>query len=171
MENLSHAEMLELTDPSRVGGTLEPGSRAEAEALERFQRFFSDLTPERVTRECAQVYAADAILHDTLVTHRGIDEILPYFRKTAERAAGVRVTIDQSLREGPDFYIRWTMEITWRGFNQGRATRSVGMSQLRFNPEGKVVLHHDFWDAASGFFVHLPVLGPLIRWIKRRVAN
>jgi hypothetical protein len=171
MAELSHAEMLELTSPERVGGTLEPGSQAEAEALERFRRFFSDMTPARVEAEAPTVYAEDAILHDTLVTHRGLGAIMPYLRKTAERASGVRVTVDQVLREGPDFYLRWTMDITWSAFQKGRTTRSVGMSQLRFDPRGRVVLHHDFWDAGSAFFAHLPVVGPLIRWIKRRVAH
>lgn len=172
MASLSYAEMLAATDPETVGGTLEPGSPAEDAALERFCRFFSDLTPERVERECREVYAPGAILHDTLVTHRGIDAIEPYFLATAKRARSVTVTVDQTLREGVDYYVRWTMDITWSAFREkGKTTRSVGMSHLRFDPSGRVVLHHDFWDSAGGFFQHLPAVGALIRWVKRRVAK
>ncbi|MFP4281128.1 MAG: nuclear transport factor 2 family protein [Opitutales bacterium] len=171
MEKLSYAEMLALTAPEVVGGTVVPESPEAEAAIERFRRFFSDLTVDRVEEECARVYARDAILHDTLVTHQGIDEILPYFRSTAERAAGVNVTIDRTVRDGSDYFIQWTMDITWKGFGKGRTTRSVGMSHLRFNAAGEVVLHHDFWDSTSGFFEHLPVIGGLLRWIKRRVGG
>ena len=148
-----------------------PGSPEERVAIERFKAFFSDMTPERVRRECALVYANEAILHDTLVTHLGLEEIVPYFIKTAERSDGVNVVVDQVIREGVDFYIRWTMDIRWSAFRyKGQTTRSVGMSHLRFGGDGRVILHHDFWDSAGGFFVYLPIVGPLIRWIKKKVA-
>lgn len=167
---LSHAKMLARTTPDAVGSRLTPGSPAEAEALARFKAFFSDMTPTRVASQIAEVYAANAILHDTLVTHVGLETIRPYFLKTAERAAGVHVVVDQVLAEDFDYYIRWTMDITWSAFQKGKTTRSVGMSQLRFDGAGRVVLHHDFWDSTSGFFQYLPVIGPLLRWIKRKVG-
>lgn len=43
------------------------------------------------------------------------------------------------------------------------------MTHLRFDREGKVVLHKDFWDAGGGFFEHLPVLGRAMRWVKSRL--
>ena len=35
--------------------------------------------------------------------------------------------------------------------------------------DGKIVLHRDYWDAASGLYEYLPVVGGLIRWIKGRL--
>ena len=49
----------------------------------------------------------------------------------------------------------------------GEDTRSVGMTHVRFDSAGKVVLHQDFWDSTGGFFEHVPVLG----WMLRRVKN
>jgi hypothetical protein len=40
---------------------------------------------------------------------------------------------------------------------------------LRFDRAGRVVLHQDFWDPAAGFYEHLPVLGPVLRWIKSQI--
>ena len=42
------------------------------------------------------------------------------------------------------------MDIKFRNLNNGAWTRSEGMSQIRFNREGKVLIHRDFWDAAGG---------------------
>jgi hypothetical protein len=43
------------------------------------------------------------------------------------------------------------------------------MTMLRFDGEGRVVLHQDFWDPAAGFYEHLPVLGGVLRWIKSKI--
>jgi len=146
-----------------------PGTPEEAAALDRFRAFFENMTPVQVRDTVDSVYASDGWLYDTLVLHQGIEEIRPYFIKTAERAAGVRVQILDILRKGPDFYIKWSMDIDWSSFKKGRTTTSYGMSHLRFNQAGQVVMHYDFWDAANGFFEHIPVVGHLIRWIKRKV--
>jgi hypothetical protein len=170
MDKPPYLSLLEKTDAAARQAPA-PGSPGEAAALERFRGFFENMTPARVGDSVDAVYAADAWLYDTLVVHHGIAEIRPYFIKTAERAAGVRVQVLDTLRSGPDFYIKWAMEIDWSGFRKGVTTTSYGMSHLRFNRDGMVVLHYDFWDAANGFFEHIPVVGHLIRWIKRKVAH
>ena len=45
----------------------------------------------------------------------------------------------------------------------------MGISHLRFDTEGKIILHKDFWDAAGGLYEDLPVLGGGMRWIKSRL--
>ena len=170
MDEVPYPDLLERTAAAAEGGP-PPDSEEEAAALARFQSFFEDMTPERVRTEIASVYAEDALLYDTLALHEGLDRIRPYFEATAKRAAGVRVAILDVLRKENDFYARWSMEIDWSAFKKGKPTRSYGMSHLRFNREGRVVLHFDFWDSAQGFFEHLPVIGRLIRAVKRRVAK
>ena len=36
------------------------------------------------------------------------------------------------------------------------------------DPQGRVLLHQDFWDSAQGVWDHVPVLGTVIRWIQYR---
>jgi hypothetical protein len=129
------------------------------------------MTPDQVRQSVGQVYAPGAWLYDTLVLHHGIDEIRPYFIRTAERAAGVRVEVLDILRSGNDFYLKWSMDIDWSAFKKGKTTRSFGMSHLRFNDAGQVIMHYDFWDSTNGFFEHIPLLGAAIKWIKRKVAE
>ena len=169
MEQMDYKDMLRAADPAE-NGSPGPDSPAEEEAIECFRNFFSDMTVERVRAETGRVYAENAILHDTLKTHTGLPAIQAYFEKTAARAKGVRVEILNIIRESPDYYVVWSMDITWSAFaKKGQTTRSFGISHLRFNRDGKVTLHHDFWDSATGFFEHLPLVGSLIRFIKGRV--
>jgi len=169
MDSPPYLELLEKTEMAAHAAP-KPGSDAESAALGRFQDFFENMTPEQVRRSVEQVYAREAWLYDTLVLHHGIKEIKPYFIKTAERAAGVRVEVLDILRSGHDFYLKWSMDIDWSSFKKGKTTRSYGMSHLRFNDTGQVIMHYDFWDSTNGFFEHLPLIGSVIRWIKRKVA-
>jgi steroid delta-isomerase len=45
-----------------------------------------------------------------------------------------------------------------------------GATHLRFNGRGKVVYHRDYWDAAEELYAKLPLLGALMRWLRRRLA-
>jgi hypothetical protein len=35
-----------------------------------------------------------------------------------------------------------------------------------FDESGKVILHQDYWDSASGFFEHIPIVGGVIKAVK-----
>jgi hypothetical protein len=44
----------------------------------------------------------------------------------------------------------------------------VGGSHLQLDGEGRITLHRDYWDAAEELYEKLPVIGGLMRWLKRR---
>ena len=45
---------------------------------------------------------------------------------------------------------------------------TIGITHIRFNDDGLVVLHQDFWDTGLGFYQHIPVLGRVVKTINRR---
>jgi len=47
---------------------------------------------------------------------------------------------------------------------------TLGVTHVRFNNNGQVILHQDFWDSGLGFYAHIPVLGAGVRAIARRFA-
>ena len=46
----------------------------------------------------------------------------------------------------------------------------TGMSSLLFDEAGKIKSHTDHWDAAGQFYELLPLIGPALRAVKRRVG-
>ena len=42
---------------------------------------------------------------------------------------------------------------------------------MAFDGDGRVLSHLDHWDAGGQFYARLPVLGTLIRLVKRRLAH
>ena len=71
------------------------------------------------------------------------------------------------MAESPRYI--WTMNVRFKKFKKGETVRSIGMSHIRFNSAGQVVLHQDYWDSGGSLFEHIPVVGWLIRRIKARL--
>jgi hypothetical protein len=44
--------------------------------------------------------------------------------------------------------------------------RSMGMSHMRLNTEGKVVFHQDYWDPTDVIYTRIPVANWLIKKVK-----
>jgi hypothetical protein len=40
---------------------------------------------------------------------------------------------------------------------------------LEFNAQGLVALHRDYWDAAEELYEQLPLLGTVLRGVKKRL--
>jgi len=51
----------------------------------------------------------------------------------------------------------------------GSPIHSVGMSQVRFDAQGKVAFHQDFWDSGKNIYGKIPIVGGLIHTIRNRM--
>lgn len=143
-------------------------SRAEGEAaVGRFRDFYGNVTPETIRQKTAGLYAQDVWFNDTLKTLRGRAAVEAYFLKTMAHVDLLRAEVVDVARSGGNFYVRWTMDVRFKGARE--PVRTIGVSLLRFDREGRVVLQQDFWDSASGFYAHLPVLDRLLPWIKSKI--
>lgn len=150
-------------------GAPQPGSEEEARAIAAFTEFVRQMRVETIAANARLVYAKDAYFNDTVKELEGSEAIAEYLAESLEATEEVNVEVVDVARSGVDYYYRWVMDIKFRNLNGGNWARSEGMSQIRFNGEGRVVLHRDFWDAAGGLFAYMPVVGSLIKWIKGRI--
>lgn len=71
-----------------------------------------------------------------------------------------------NLGNGTTGYLRWvfTAKIA------GRAVAIEGMSEIAFGPDGRVRLHRDHWDAGAQVYGRVPVLGAILRIVRKRLA-
>jgi len=140
---------------------------AESAAIARFDAFFADVTVESIRSQIDEFYAPDVYFNDTLKTLLGRPAVEAYFLRMPQHADFVRgKTLDHS-RSGANYYVRWTLDVRYKGAKE--TVRTMGVTLLRFDKSGRVVLHQDFWDSSAGFYEHLPVLGGVIRWIKSKI--
>lgn len=163
-----YSEALERTDPAH-GRVVDAEDPVVEKAIAGFCAVFERFTPERVREAVPRVYADDVYFYDTLKEIEGNEELAAYLARSAGACESCEVRLEDVARSGADLYLRWRMVIRFKRFAKGRPTATEGMSQLRVDRDGRIVLHRDFWDSTQGFFRHLPVLGWLIRKVLKRV--
>ena len=165
---ISYSDTLEQTI-SRAAKLPDDGENGQASVSARFRDLWGDLTVEGIDRMIGQVYAEDVWFNDTIKTVTGRDALKEYLHETATRVARCRVEVDDIAFSGGNYYVRWRMTVVPHDASESDAWRSTGMTHLRFNADGQVLMHQDYWDAASGLYEHLPVFGWMMRNIKARL--
>jgi hypothetical protein len=164
MEYLKVLERLEAD-----GAPLAPGSEPERRAIERFQVLLGDFKAPDFRERIREVYADEVFFDDTLKTVHGVDAVEEYL--VASAAAVDRATVEfvDLVATNGNYYFRWVMTIRFQRFARGEEKRSVGMTHVRFDAAGKVVLHQDYWDSARGLWDHVPAIGWMLRRAKSRL--
>jgi limonene-1,2-epoxide hydrolase len=165
---MTYQEAKRRTDPAQYG-TVVKGSTQEQAAIDRFSDFFASMSVASAHKKTKQVYADSAFFNDTLKSVQGAQAIEAYLAESLAATESVVVEIEDIAESGGNYYFIWTMTIRFKNLNKGRPARSSGMSHIRFNREGKIVLHQDYWDATVGLFEYMPVVGRMIRYIKGRI--
>ena len=67
--------------------------------------------------------------------------------------------------------IAWDFLFRMKSFDSARTQRIQGVSQLELAADGRISLHRDYWDAAEELYEKLPLLGALMRWLKRQANS
>ena len=70
--------------------------------------------------------------------------------------------------EGRQAFLTWDFRFRFRRFDSNTLQTVRGATHLVLNDLGQVNLHRDYWDAAEELYEKLPVVGGLMRWLKRR---
>jgi len=166
--NASYEQALERSSDAVA---MEPGGQFESMVLSRLERFFTDMTPDSVQEQAIEVYAQDAYLNDNIVGISGLENITGYFKHAAEQSEYLSVEFLDVSRGGADYFIRWKMTVEAGVLSDGEPVISYGVSHFRFDDEGRVLLHRDYWDAATGMYEHLPYLGNIIRYVQSKLAG
>lgn len=163
-----HADALAATEPAALGAPA-PGSAAQKAAIARFTAFFGDLKEDRIKSSIREVYAPQVWFNDTLKSIRGVDALEHYLVDTARAVDSCKVDIDEVVPTANGVYLRWRMNIGFKKFRRGTVQSSIGVTLLRFDKEGRVAYHQDYWDSGANLFEKVPVLGAGIRAVKRRL--
>lgn len=162
--NESYLRALERTAP--LMHAFETGSPGERAALERLAGYFGQLDEEVVRQGTGALYAPQAYLNDNLAAVEGVEAIEAYFLHAAGAVEAMSVEFIDVARSDAEYYIRWRMVITARGLNRGEPVTSLGVTHFRFDDQGRVLLHKDFWDAGTGLYEFLPGAGGLVRRLR-----
>ena len=142
--------------------TAAPDIEAAARA---YAAYFEDLTPDRLGK-LAEFCAPDIRFRDPFNDVTGVSALRQVFVEMFEDVDEPRFYVEDLAVNGAKAYLRWRMSFS----KMNRDWKIEGMSELHFDGEGKVAVHIDHWDAASQLYERLPLIGALLRILKRRLA-
>ena len=142
-------------------------SRALAEQIA--QRF-ETLTAQSLPR-LAALYTEGARFKDPFNEVFGTAAITRIFEHMFESLHEPRFVVTQRIVDGAQLFLVWEMHFRFKRFDTVSPQVIRGGSHLTLTPDGRISDHRDYWDAAEELYEKLPVVGGLMRWLKRRAVT
>lgn len=136
-------------------------------AVDRIVAFFETLTPRSVER-LGELYTEDAYFKDPFNEVRGVPQIQRIFHHMYEQLQEPRFVVTARLAQGEQVFLSWDFRFRFKRYSPATEQLIRGGSHLLLAPDGRIRLHRDYWDAAEELYEKLPVVGGLMRWLKRR---
>lgn len=138
--------------------------------LELLIRFYEELSPAAVARLPA-LYAPDASFRDPFNDVCGVAAIERIFTHMFAQVDSPRFVVTDKVSDAGGAMLVWEFHFRTRTSWQGAHEQVIrGVSHLKFNAEGLVTYHRDYWDAAEELYAKLPLLGVLMRWLRKRLS-
>lgn len=130
--------------------------------LDALTRFYEELTPDSLTR-FPEFYTEDAWFKDPFNEVRGVAAIRRIFEHMFAKLTDPRFVVTERLADENSAMLVWELRY-------GKDQRIRGVSYLRFAADGRIAYHRDYWDAAEELYAKLPVIGALMRRLRRALA-
>ena len=143
-----------------------PADPTPGSAVARIVEFFEHLAVADLAR-IDRIYASDACFKDPFNEVRGRAAIAAIFSHMFEKVGEPRFIVHDRVGDEREVFLTWDFEFR-RG--RGETMRIRGASHLRLDGHGRITWHRDYWDAAEELYEKLPLLGTLMRWLKRSAA-
>ena len=142
----------------------------DAKALTRIVAFFENIVPGDVTR-IGEIYATDAYFRDPFNEVHGVAAIARVYAHMFEQLDECRFVITETVADGEGALIIWDFTFRSRDWRPRQLQVIHGASHIKLTANGKIVYHRDYWDAAEELYAKLPLIGALLRFLRRRLAS
>jgi limonene-1,2-epoxide hydrolase len=137
--------------------------------LDGVVRYFETLSPEAV-EAMAEVYAPYVFFKDPFNEVRRVEDVQEIFRRMYANLLEPRFRVVNRIDGDGQAMLEWDFEFRIRRYRPDRLWTVHGVSHLRFAPDGRIAYHRDFWDTGEELYAKLPVVGALVRLLRRRMA-
>lgn len=132
-------------------------------------RYFETLDRAALAR-IGDVYTDDAYFKDPFNEVRRVGDIRRIFEHMFDEMVDPRFVVMQRIVDGTHAVLIWDFSFRLQKFRPTQAWRVHGASHLELAPDGRISGHRDYWDTGEELYSKLPGIGPVIRWLMRRMA-
>ncbi len=139
-------------------------------AVQRMVDFFEHITPQAVA-ELPQIYAPGARFKDPFNDVTGLAEIQRIFTHMFVALNQPRFVVLERVVQDSQCFLTWEFRFRFKRFSPDTEQVILGATHVVFNEAGLVTLHRDYWDAAEELYEKLPLVGGVMRWLKKRANS
>lgn len=136
-------------------------NRAHLDAL---VAWYQTLSPASLAR-LSEFYTEDAWFKDPFQEFASREQLRRVYQHMFDTLEQPRFEVTGTVLEGDQAFLIWNMHFR----SGGRALSLHGSTHLLFAEDGRVRRHRDYWDAAEELYEKLPVLGWLMRQLKKKL--
>lgn len=137
--------------------------------LQRTVTFWETMSPGSLAG-IAAVYTEDVRFRDPFNDIAGIDRLRHICEDMFVRLDDPRFTILETVEQDGRAFLTWDFTFHIKSLKPQLKRTIHGGSHLTFAPDGRVCVHRDYWDAAGELYEQLPVVGTLMRFLKKRAG-
>ena len=140
--------------------------------IEKFCSIYRDLT-KISSNDLRTIYTEDVEFIDPIQRHKGRDSVEAYFSKLNENARSCKFDITNTIpcdtnKDGVTAVLTWHMTLE---LNKPRKTIHLDGTTLLKEGASGFYYHRDYYDLGEMVYEHVPVVGWLVKKIKRKLAQ
>lgn len=133
------------------------------EKLDALLHWYATLDRASLAR-IAEFYGEGAEFKDPFNEVRGLPAIRAVFEHMFDSTDNPRFVILARMAQEDAGFATWRFEFALKG----KRYTVLGASHIRFDAQGKVSVHRDYWDPAEELWQKLPLIGRPVRWLRGR---
>ena len=143
---------------------------SDSEPLSRFLALWSAINADTIDT-LDQIYDDNIAFSDPLHHVQGLAVLRQYIANMYENVTEVRFSFGKTLVDDDQVCVEWVLRFAHPRLKGGDSIDIPGCSRLEFTAAGKVIRHRDYFDAGAFLYEHLPLVGSIIRALKRRLSD
>ena len=137
--------------------------------LDKLIHFFESISQEN-TVDLKQIYTDDVFFKDPFNEVNGIQQVITIFDHMFHQVDQPRFVVTTHVHQGDQAFLTWDFLFKMKRFNRNEQCIR-GASHIRFAADGRVSYHRDYWDVAEELYEKLPLIGSVMRGLKKMANN
>lgn len=133
--------------------------------LKRVIDFFESLSADSVDA-LGTIYTEEAYFKDPFNEVHGLAAIQSIFRHMFVQVDDPGFVITTHMVQASEAFLTWDFLFSAKRLSKSEVCIR-GATHLRFGTDGRVAYHRDYWDVAEELYEKLPLVGTLMRVLKK----
>ena len=137
--------------------------------LSKFVSVYQALNKDNLDK-LGLIYHQDILFRDPIHEVNGLGDLTEYFAHLYENVLSIDFDITDAFEQGDSAFLYWRMTFAHRKLKGGKNVVVEGHSRLT-QVNGLVLSHRDYLDAGEMLYENIPLVGSVVRFIKKSASQ